>query len=169
MQKFSALRTLHAWRNKSQQELMGRKLFPEKSCLVRLLLELIFLHQLVWPLSSAEHSLVVLHMTWLALVYMAASSGLYFLHECICMCLHWKRPYQKSESQGQRWWYWSEFISESQSGSPLTLWSLGSPFLWYVGHCSPSCNRLSILGALVIQLPWRKQLEISALMWSWRR
>lgn len=64
MQKFSALRSLHAWRNKSQQELMGRKLFPEKSCLARLLLELIFLHQVSlttvfsWTLTgSAAHDM----------------------------------------------------------------------------------------------------------------
>ena len=29
---------------------------------------------------------------------MVASYSLTFLHECVCMCLHWKRPYQKSES-----------------------------------------------------------------------
>lgn len=90
-------------------------------------------------------------MTWLALVYMDAPYGLSFLHECVCICLHWKRPYQKSESWWQWLWFWREFISESQNGSPLTSLSLGSLFLWYVDHCSPSCRGLSILSALPIQ------------------
>lgn len=127
-------------------------------------------------------SLVVLHETWVAPVYMAASfisssSGelgvhcgslvrctmLYLLLLGVFACVYIGKGQTKSEVGGRRQWLCRELTSEPESGSSASLWWLVSLFLCFCGALYSCTQGTANAHCLSYWVPWRKQLEI----WMW--